>query len=503
MSHKRLLLSFCLIVGLCLHGAALFGLHNLPLRPPIRSFKNATTQVTDFYDRHRRTVLIAEVFSHIQEKEPEVKEAFHELHAEYAPAIEIALNGETSLDLDVEPFSFEPDLTPRLTVDEGELTLEEGSRLISPIPPVTTIEMPPLADVEFEDDPLDFGAIASSEHFDIEVEYAPKRYRPGYVFKVTFYPRPDVVFKRIRQNVFFLIDRSNSIPRARYALNKRAVWEALDYLKAGDTFNILIFDDHVVRLAHEAIPWNQENVAEARAFLERQGHGGYFAATELYASLGKIIPQDVSDHEVNTAILLSDGDTYLSREKQRKMIAEWTARNRGKVCLYSLASGAGNNLPLLDLISSFNQGRLIYSQNHRELNGMLVNLLRTVHAPIGKEMVATPITSDKQMTVLLQPKAVRLPDLYQHRPFVVYGSTNRLNDFVLFLQGKYYDRRFDIKKTISFDAGKIGTFSLERKWTQLLVHEFYAHYLEDGNLGHLEAAKQLLHPMNIPTAWID
>jgi len=369
---------------------------------------------------------------------------------------------------------------------------------------VTTVNMPPLAEIEYQDDPyMSFGTIAGSEHFDVEVEYAPKRYRPGYVFKVTFYPRSDVVFKRIRQNVFFLVDRSNSIPRARYALNKRAVSEALDHLKSGDTFNILIFDDRVVRLASQAVPWNEENVAVARSFLERQGHGGYFAATELYASLGKIIPQDVSDHEVNTAILLSDGDTYLSQEKQRLMIAEWTRHNQGKVCLYCIASGSGNNLPLMDLISSFNQGRLIYSQDHNELQPMIVNLLRTVQAPIGKEMIATPITADKQAVVLLQPKAIRLPDLYQDRPFVVYGSTNRLSDFVLFLQGKYYDRRFDIKKTISFESAKMGSFSIERKWTQLLAHEFYANYFEDGNLGHLEAAKQLLLPMNIPTAWID
>ncbi len=229
----------------------------------------------------------------------------------------------------------------------------------------------------------------------------------------------------------------------------------------------------------------------------------HFAATELYASLDKIIPQDVSDHEVNTAILISDGDTFLSQEKQRKMIGEWTKRNQGKICLYSIATGTGNNLPLLDMISAFNQGYLIYSQDYNKLNPMIVKLLQAIQAPIGKEMVATPISVDKQTTVLLQPKAVRLADLYEHRPFVVYGSTNRLSAFILFLQGKYYDRRFDIKKKISFENAKIGSFSIERKWTQLLAHEFYARYFEDGNLGHLEAAKQLLLPMNIPTPWIN
>lgn len=502
---KRFLLAICLVTGLCVHGAVLFGLHKLPLKTHQRPFYKAAgvqQAVTEFFARLKRTESIAEIYNKLRESEPELKHAFHELHTEYAPALEIALETGSMLDLEVDPFSFEPDLHTA-SFDKGEVSLWEESRLISTTPLATTMDMPLFADRDFEDATLDCGTLANGEHFDVEVEYAPKRYRPGYVFKASFYPRSDVVFKRIRQNVFFLIDRSNSIPRARYALNKRVVAEALEYLKAGDTFNILIFDDKVVRFAQDAVPWNEETIAEARAFLDRQGHGGYFAATELYASLGKIIPQDVSDHEVNTAILLSDGDTYLSQEMQRQMIAGWTARNHGKVCLYSIASGTGNNLPLLDLLSSFNQGCLIYTQDHNELAPILVNLLRTIHSPIGKEIVATPVTADKQTTVILQPKAVRLPDLYQHRPFVVYGSVNRLSDFVLFLQGKYYDRRFDIKKTISFENAKIGSFSLERKWTQLLVYEYYAHYLEDGNPDHLEAAKQLLRPMNIPSPWGD
>lgn len=241
----------------------------------------------------------------------------------------------------------------------------------------------------------------------------------------------------------------------------------------------------------------------ARSFLERHGHGGHFAATDLYASLGKIIPGDVPKQEINTAILLSDGNSYLSREKQRQMIRRWTEHNQGKVALYSVASGTGNHLPLLELISSFNQGQLIYSPDHGDLNPLLVNLLKTIQVPIGKEIVATPIVADKQTMVLLQPKAVRLQDLYQGRPFVVYGSTNRLSNFVLFLQGKHEGQLFDIKKKVTFKNALRGSFSIERKWTELLAHEFYARYLEDGNLGHLETAKQLLAPMKIPTPWID
>ncbi|NGX53329.1 MAG: hypothetical protein K1000chlam4_00038 [Chlamydiae bacterium] len=340
--------------------------------------------------------------------------------------------------------------------------------------------------------------IAESDHFSATVEYAPRRFLSGYVFKITFNPKSDIAFKRIRQNYFFLVDRSNSISRSRYFYNKKAISSSLALLQPGDAFNILIFDGRVTRLSDRPLPFAEDNLALARDFLDKQGHGGHFAATDLYASLGKIIPHDVSEKEVNTAILLSDGDTYLTLEKQRKTIGRWTMRNKGKVALFSLASGRGNNMPLLELISTFNKGTLIYAPTHEEVEEKLTRLITTVQNPIGKKMRATAITGDPQNLIQLQPKNMRFPELYQNRPFVVWGTTNRLTPFTLFLQGDYYDRRFDIKKKISFEAAQNGTLSLEREWTRLLAQDHYEQYFIDGKIAHLEAAKQLLSPLNLP-----
>ncbi|MFZ0565337.1 MAG: hypothetical protein WAM28_04050, partial [Chlamydiales bacterium] len=439
------------------------------------------------------------------ETEPQTKEQLYELKAEYAPPFEIALPNEERLTLPSEkPFSFQTDFPTLDPEEETDLTILQGTSLITPSSPVAALEIPQHTEMLYEDETYaSFGALASSDSFDIEVEYTPKRSRPGYIFKVTFSPNSNAEFKRIGQNYFFLIDRSNSIPRARYLLNKKAISKALDYLKEGDSFNILIFDARAIRLAEQPLPWNEENISLAREFLDKLPHGGHFAATELYISLGKIIPEDVPDSQLNTAILLSDGDTYLSTERQRLTIGGWTYRNQGKVSLYSVASGTGNNLPLLELLSSFNKGQLIYTSDHEKLNDRLIQLIQSIQNPIGKGMVATAVSSDKQMSILLRPKTSRLPELYQNRPFVIYGSTNRLSDFVLFLQGKYYDKRFDIKKKICFERAKIAPPSLERQWTSLLSQEYYERFFEDGNRAHLEAVKKLLAPFNLPVPLLE
>jgi len=503
-----LFLSCC--IGMLFHIGGIYWLDQSPLMLQLQHFNNSVAQREEAFEawqRQKRSEMLADFFGGLMEQNSPSKLEFHELKAECAPTIELALQTDTPVDFSQSEFSFEThfrDMTSSLHEEFGEQREKTGASLITPFPSISKIPLLPLAEWGFESSHLEgMGALASSEHFDIEVEYAPKRSRPGFVFKVTLIPHNDVYFKRIQQNFFFLLDRSNSIPRARYALNKKAVAMALDYLQPGDHFNILIFDDRVVRFRFKEVEWSEANVAEAREFLENHGHGGYFAATELYASLGKIIPQDVAENEINTAILVSDGDTYLSQEKQRLTIGGWTAQNKGKVALYTLASGTGNNLPLLELLSAFNKGTLIYAQDHRMVGTRLAYLMRTLQHPIGKHMVATAVTEDKGMAVLLQPKPSRIPDLYQNRPFVIYGSTNKLSDFTLFLQGRYYDRHFDIKKKISFGDAKIDPYSVERGWTQLVSQEFYERYFEEGDQAHLEAAKQLLLPLNLPTPLIE
>ncbi len=158
-------------------------------------------------------------------------------------------------------------------------------------------KLPPLSNFGYGSQlPEEQGVLASSEYFDIQVDYAPRKFRPGYVFRVTLVPHTDITFKRMRQNCYFLIDRSNSIPRTRYILNKEAVCEALTYLKPKDRFNILIFDHRLLRFQEDAVEWSPERIKAAQEFLRNQGHGGIFAATELYASLGKIIPAEVAEN---------------------------------------------------------------------------------------------------------------------------------------------------------------------------------------------------------------
>ncbi|MCP5469638.1 MAG: VWA domain-containing protein [Chlamydiales bacterium] len=503
--HKKVF-AFVIAIAVSLHILCLIALHNYHFSPVLGRHSSSLNFFTDhtyqMLQRKERSALLSQAFQNLQEAPKEIKEELHELIPEFSPSLLISFpEGEPALTND-DSFSLETE--PIEVCLNDTYTFIDGNPLITLAPELISSEMPMLEEFDQETDfYTGSGTLASSDHFDVQVEYTPRQDRPGYVFKLTFYPKMNVVFKRISQNYYFLIDRSNSISRGRFIVNKRIVADALEYLKPRDTFNILIFDDKVTKFAETNQLWNEDSVARAREFLKAQGHGGYFAATELYSSLGKVIPTQVSDQEVNTAILLSDGDSYLTADKQRQIIGGWTHQNGGKVSLFSVASGNGNNLPLLDLISSFNKGALVYSSDHFELSNSVCNLIKSIRNPIGKKMTATAIPTDRQMMVMLQPKKERLPYLYKNSPFVLYGCTNRLSDFVVFLQGNFYDSRFDIKKRITFSNAKLGSPGIERAWTQLLVQEFYERYFHDGDIQHVEEAKKLLTPLNLPVPFLN
>ncbi len=343
--------------------------------------------------------------------------------------------------------------------------------------------------------------LANSETFQAQVEYLPRPQHGDYLFRISLTPKKGRNFKRIKQNIFFLLDRSSSINKTIYYSTRDALSKSLSLLHPEDSFNVLVFDDQINSFSQEPSTASKENIQKAQEFLKTLNHGGIFSATDIYRSLNKIIPQKVSPQEANVALLLSDGDTFLSLEKQRKTIEDWTTNNEGKVSLFSFAIGTKNNLPLLDVISSFNRGILIHSPSINTIPFILKNFIQSIRYPLGKIFKATTIPSEPYMKIKLYPKNKRLPLFYENIPYVLYGSTTHLEDFSLFLQGKHYTSWLDIQIPISFSDATPADASIEKQMAIQQAYDYYEKFLTTGSIYPLMQAKELLGPFEIETAF--
>lgn len=351
------------------------------------------------------------------------------------------------------------------------------------------------------EEPNQKGVLPSSDTFEIKVHQAKRSDGKGVDFRITLTPLKNVSYKTVRNNLYFLIDRSHSISEERYEASQDAVCQALEFLNPGDRFNLLVFDKEVVRFSESLVTWNPQNIVRARAWLKNQEHGGFFATTDLYTSLAKIVPQAVKETEVNTAILLSDGDTFLSQQDQRRSIGFWTRKNAGKVSLYAVTAGEKNNCDLLKFLARMNRGNLVHAPRHRDTSRTLVDLMKQLRHPIGKELVVTLLPHSSKTQVQQFPPNHRLPNLYKNQNLEIVGTMSQPDTLTVFVQGKYYHRWLDVKQEVQLNQATKVDSLVSSQVAQERAYEVYEKFLKSGKSSQLSEARHILAPYKIQPAF--
>ncbi|MBI5346457.1 MAG: hypothetical protein HZB76_04880 [Chlamydiae bacterium] len=332
--------------------------------------------------------------------------------------------------------------------------------------------------------------ITCKEDFDMDISFTPKENEEGYLFAITLIPKPNLNYKRLKQNFYFLIDRSNSIQKNRLTQTRHAILSSLNLLNESDNFNILAFDSKMDQLSSSALNVNSSSISRAKSFLFNQNLGSFFSATNFSLPLFKLLSDKPKDDEINIAILISNGED-LSKAKNYKFINEWSKQNKGNLCIYSLALCEDKNLNLLDFFSSINKGKLLYSSNTNGLKRKLQKLVKSLNFPIAKNIVTTTVSKDPLNKITLYPSN-QFPNLYLDEPYIIFGSCTKLQDFTLVIQGKHSKDWLSIQKQISFDSAKESSNTLKTLWVQKKSSRCYEQFLVDGNPKHLFEAKNLL-----------
>lgn len=334
---------------------------------------------------------------------------------------------------------------------------------------------------------LDWGA-----HFNVETEVMPDPEGEGYIFLIRLQPRVDLSSKKMRQNFTFLIDRSNSIDKHYYESFKKAVFRTLAFLPEGDRFNIIVFDRKISRLSEQHLPISKSSIHYAKQFLAKQENGTLFTATEIYPVLEKALPSYAPDEEMNTAFILTDGNTLLSLKKQKKALQRLIEKNSGKLSLHTAAAGISNNIVLLDLLSSANRGSLFYSRTYASFPRKFVNAVTRLKNPLLKDISFKYHTSDPNVKIALYPSSYATPALTHLEPYLIIGKSPTLADFTLFIEGRNRDQWVSINKEISLAHSKQGGAFLEKKWALQKTRLCYESFLKEGSGSYLKEAKERL-----------
>jgi hypothetical protein len=345
----------------------------------------------------------------------------------------------------------------------------------------------------------DLNTISCGDDFDIDLEYIPRDDDLGYVFALTLIPKSSRPFKKINQNFFFLIDKSNSIQGNRYSSSRQAVASSISALNKSDTFNIYIFDNKIDPLFRKNKTPSHETITTAKKFMLSQKLGAFFSSKNLVSPFNEMLNNPISDDEINNIILISNGEE-LEKQKYLRLIDQWSKVNEKKQSLFILAMEWDKNLPVLELFAAKNGGKLIVSHSITGIRRNLVRLIKELSYPVAKN-VSVNVYEKNKSDVFLYPPRKKESHLYYDQPYVLMGSVRSLDDFVIFIQGKNPDTWFNIKKEISFEKARKGGAPLKEKWAQYRASKLYDLYLRDGEVDHLKQAERILAPHQIQPAF--
>ncbi len=340
--------------------------------------------------------------------------------------------------------------------------------------------------------------VASAENtidLDVDVMLMPSPEGNGkYVFSLTISPEFDAKCQPMKQNFYFILDRSSSIEKHKFSRFKRSVQRAMAALHEGDNFNIYIFDKNVVRLSSKNLPVCPKAIEAAESFLESQNGRGPVGGTQTYSSIEEILPKTFSENELHSVILITDGNTILSSQKQRRSIGQWTDKYNGNVNFYAAASGKGNNLVLLDLLSYSTGGKLVYSETNAGFPRKLVRLVKDLHYPLVKNIAIDAQIAAGEGDIHLYPRNNFLSPMFLGQPYTITGTVDTLCDFTLTLKGKNNNQHLNLRKTISLEDGLRGGRMLEKTWALTQSKICYDHFLKSGKSSHLKQAVQAVAP---------
>lgn len=546
---KKHLLGFCIFFSICLHALFLFMLqrHSIWLpasalgfsRPLPKSqiLKESFERLTKheelyFVQKIDQTIALPtkETETNIAEKTTEIPWEAHAnelLASKNAPTLKPQSKPTMTLDLSkfIVPTMSAPIVTPHFSyprkLPEPPMILSQTSP-----PPIQSIQPPLIAyasssnEMELTDrgtsrralltiptPPLpafptldDLETSNYSDSFDVDLVCLPKNEQKGFLFALTLIPRSDLHLPKLHQHYTFLIDRANSIQKERLLATNNAVLKVIEDLPPDDTFNIVVFDNKVEKLFSSPRPADKASIAQAESFLASVNLGSFFAPADLYHPLVLTLPDHVDDDAMDTAILLTDGENFSKKSAMRSILQTWTWQNSGRVALFTIGLNGDPHLSTLDVASAFNKGKLYYSPTKRGIKRKLLKLMKNIETPIAKNIACHGI-GKTQNKIDLFPRPNASPHLYLNQPFVIIGSSEKMEDFVLFIQGKLKDRWMNIKKTISFVNAKRGGHSLKQEWALQQAYQCYEQYVRDDNQEHLADARALLQPLDLETAF--
>ena len=263
----------------------------------------------------------------------------------------------------------------------------------------------------------------------------------------------------IPRTVTLLVDRSGSMSGNPMAAAQRAVRGCLRALGPSDRFNIIAFDSSLEALARRPVPFNDQNLQAADAFISAiTARGGTDATMAMKAALDDVqvagcsaviesVPRPDAAHRLRIVVFMTDGDVSGAQH-----ILEVSKPRLMDTRLHVIGIGASVQHSLLGALATLGGGTYTPVSDDKDLEKALTRLKNTIDAPLMTGIqVTTEIDGVQQSPKHLEPQGPL--DLFAGRPLLLSWRGNMPATAKLLLTGLRPDGE-ELRLRVSLDLNK-------------------------------------------------
>jgi uncharacterized protein YegL len=235
-------------------------------------------------------------------------------------------------------------------------------------------------------------------------------------------PRACADKPKFSRMIVFAIDRSESMLGDPFAEAVRGIQAALQLMREGDSFSVLLFD-------HEMVAWNEDLVEYSQGAGEAciawvRENAPAHGSTDIYAALGKSLKMLARRYNKNAAVLpfvflLTDGAVCEERD-----ICKYVAKNAGPCRVLTFGVGEFCNWHFLRVLGEIGRGFSHTSAYPDLIAEKIKSMFEMTQEPVLTNLSiqgpdAVPL-SHLGCELELYPSPV--PDLFAGRPLVMAVS---------------------------------------------------------------------------------
>ncbi len=342
--------------------------------------------------------------------------------------------------------------------------------------------------------PTELETLSLEIAFETSITYARNPRGKGYQFIIEMTPHKDFYHVSPEQNFIFIVDRSTTIKKHRYNVFKEAVIRSLTYLQPQDSFNILVVDSKITTMNPKPLPFNRHALQKAKQYLRSQTFRGFFSGYNPFDLLSQI-KNHLDPQKENIVILITDGKRLQTIKTHKTELQQLMSQRN--FSLFTACASRSNRLGMLDLISTFNGGEMMYSKTSAAFPRKFAILVKHIESCIAKD-IHPFVTDEKEIS--FYPNQTASPAIYTDRPYLIYGTTQTLENFDLLLQGRMGNQWVNIKQHISFENATLANEASMRGCALQKAYSCYDYYLEKEDPFFLVEAEKILKPYGIESA---